>query len=129
MSAVKRTMKPAVMSAFVILGVILVTSEVVALVETSEPFDALAATPISQPVPVDLVCPSNQTQNPGEVRPSSLHLNRLPGDIYETLPYAILLKRTSDVGDNCVLNNPKPLPRMPIRHPNLRLIPASPVKK
>lgn len=131
MSVVKRTMKPAFMSAVGILVVILVTSEVVALLVIAEPFETLTSTPIPEPVPVNLVCPSNQTQNPDDVvGPSSLQLNPLGGGIYETLRYDILLKKAPGIpNDSCVLPPPEPLPRMPILHPQLRLIPVSRAKQ
>jgi hypothetical protein len=109
--------KPAVIFISGALGAILVISEVVALVKMTDMPDIILATPIPQPLPVNIV------------RPSALHLNRLPTGIYETVPCSILLKRTGDAGDNCVLGNPEPIPRMPVRHPKLRLIPASQVKK
>lgn len=113
-------MKPAVMVAFGVVGVILVTSEVVALLATSEPVDPLPSTPSSRNI--NFVFPLSLYKDV----PSPIVLS---DGIYETLPFAILLKKTGDVGDNCVLGNPEPLLRMSVQHPKLRLVPISHVEK
>lgn len=94
---------------------ILVVSEVAALLETMQCPGAKPATPIPQKV--NLVLPE-------AFLPSGLHLKQLPGAVYETLPYSILLKVPGEVDDRCILNRPAPLPPMPELHPKMRLIPA-----
>lgn len=114
-------MRPAVMISFCAIAFTLVTVEVVALLETSDPFGALLATPVPQPISILYQSPVSPSE---DVRPSSLNLNPLRPGIYETLPYAILLKVPGEAGDDCIQTYPEPLPRMPVQHPQMRLIPV-----
>ena len=111
--------KPTVMFLSGATAAILVIAEVAALLKTVDTPDATPALPVLQKYNVVYSYPGTRDVK----RPSGKRLVPRAGGIYETLPYAILLKVPGDAGDHCVLKNQEAAPSMPTLHPKLRLVP------
>ena len=118
---VKTTVKPTAVLAVATILVILAVAEVIALAEINN-FPPAVST---KPGPNDLKLLS--------LLPDPLLTGQpLPPGIYETRPFAIMLKVPDLTGDNCVIHNETPSP-MPVKHPELKAVrrpePISEAKK
>lgn len=119
---VKEAVKPATILSTTAAGALLTLCEAVAPPEmTKLPLPATitlctnrAATPPQQRLPKD------RDHRSGSPR----SLKRPAPGVYQSMPWAILLKVPGVTGDKCVVGSPTPLPPARIRHPQIQVMPV-----